>query len=959
MADPHAALLSRAAELAVAEFQAGAATPSVEDILHLEKRWAKLPGASAGGVSLEDAEALLGAEVLADAPLEFVVAQVLGKGARSGVPPVLTKRQFLSLAHVAEVAQGKAFDLVTAEDALRSQELPATHKKRPPAIREAGIDSWQISAAPVQQPGEQDDAEGDYDAAAALATNAPGPLEGGLPEGGPGRLSRATSLTLAAGPLQHGVKALSRQNSFSGAAGEEAGAPLRSARRQLHNLQSNATSYESAVEMHSDAEREEAAAAAAAGSQGQAGRLLSIPPTPEGPGADDTAGAEAGEGEAPPSAKLRKSWESFGSTPKPGADGTPAAGGQQQMNEAVVAAAMAAGMEFMRQLQAAGVAGGNQPSPFHDINPLRAAAAAAAAAAASPALSAPSFAGAAPSTVAPSPEVQSHSGSAGAAAAGAVVPQQLIAQMMARMNLGEDASAEELAAAAAQLQQQALAKQRGAGPQPAASLQGSVGSVPSGSERAQSSQAAAGAAGEAALRKSWNAFKQDAPQYQQAKPQASQQPEQQQEQQPAGSAGTSPQKQPGRMGPPPPVASPAVTRLVAPPVQGIAGWTAMSREDVQRCQAIFAKKGYPAVGGMERHSAMEYFAKLHMERPLFHQAWQAADLGGDGKLDEREFCLFVQLLRGAQKGWPLPARLSADEAAALLGEAPMPAPPAQPPQLHIDAAHMRSVLHGQGQQPAHSRQASMEHEQSVIQDDSDGASSIDSGIAESVSGMSICSRPSAAPRMPGGPFALGRPSATPHRTGLGSVLGGPGHGASATAGAYLPAAATGSAIARLVPYGSDADVAHNLMELTVHSAQIRYRKPLSTPIFSISVRDSLGRLVELPIDTHPGHYRRETATIHSSAIVRLTSQLRKFPPGAVLFVEVKHWKSDKKRFSTLAWSYCPLDRLVDFGAQAARVRSGPVDLPLLKKPVDLTLRRARRLTSRGPDLHIAVRGVAE
>ncbi len=109
---------------------------------------------------------------------------------------------------------------------------------------------------------------------------------------------------------------------------------------------------------------------------------------------------------------------------------------------------------------------------------------------------------------------------------------------------------------------------------------------------------------------------------------------------------------------------------------------------------------------------------------------------------------------------------------------------------------------------------------SLPQDDSDGASSIDSGIAESVSGMSICSRPSAAPRMPGGPYALGRPSATPHRTGLGSVLGGPGHGASATAGAYLPAAATGSAIARLVPYGSDADVAHNLLELTVHSAQV-------------------------------------------------------------------------------------------------------------------------------------------
>jgi hypothetical protein len=37
--------------------------------------------------------------------------------------------------------------------------------------------------------------------------------------------------------------------------------------------------------------------------------------------------------------------------------------------------------------------------------------------------------------------------------------------------------------------------------------------------------------------------------------------------------------------------------------------------------------------------------------------------------------------------------------------------------------------------------------------------------------------------------------------------------------------------------------------------------------------------VELPIDTHPGHYRRETATIHSSAIVKLATQLHHVPPG--------------------------------------------------------------------------------
>jgi hypothetical protein len=47
----------------------------------------------------------------------------------------------------------------------------------------------------------------------------------------------------------------------------------------------------------------------------------------------------------------------------------------------------------------------------------------------------------------------------------------------------------------------------------------------------------------------------------------------------------------------------------------------------------------------------------------------------------------------------------------------------------------------------------------------------------------------------------------------------------------------------------------------------------------VQVRDSQGRLVELPVDTHPGHFRPETCTIHSSAIIRLGVQLQHIPPG--------------------------------------------------------------------------------
>ena len=42
---------------------------------------------------------------------------------------------------------------------------------------------------------------------------------------------------------------------------------------------------------------------------------------------------------------------------------------------------------------------------------------------------------------------------------------------------------------------------------------------------------------------------------------------------------------------------------------------------------------------------------------------------------------------------------------------------------------------------------------------------------------------------------------------------------------------------------------------------------------------SLLPAAQLSASLWPGHYRRETSMIYSSAIVRLTSQLRSIPPG--------------------------------------------------------------------------------
>jgi hypothetical protein len=40
-----------------------------------------------------------------------------------------------------------------------------------------------------------------------------------------------------------------------------------------------------------------------------------------------------------------------------------------------------------------------------------------------------------------------------------------------------------------------------------------------------------------------------------------------------------------------------------------------------------------------------------------------------------------------------------------------------------------------------------------------------------------------------------------------------------------------------------------------------------------------------------------------------------------------------------------------------QVRNGPVDLPLFRKPLDPTLRRTKRLSSRSDGLHLTVRGI--
>lgn len=158
----------------------------------------------------------------------------------------------------------------------------------------------------------------------------------------------------------------------------------------------------------------------------------------------------------------------------------------------------------------------------------------------------------------------------------------------------------------------------------------------------------------------------------------------------------------------------------------------------------------------------------------------------------------------------------------------------------------------------------------------------------------------------------------------------------------------------------EAGIGHCALQLRLRTAALTQKKPVDHAHVSLSVRDPLGRLVELPLESHPGIFRAEAEAVEfGDQVLTLKTGLRSLPPGCRLFLELKQWKADKKRMSTVAWSYVNVDMMVDSGPVCSRVRCGPMVLPLFKKPMDLTVRKCKRLNSRGPGLHVFVRGMEQ
>ncbi|KAG7672210.1 hypothetical protein NADE_000116 [Nannochloris sp. 'desiccata'] len=418
----------------------------------------------------------------------------------------------------------------------------------------------------------------------------------------------------------------------------------------------------------------------------------------------------------------------------------------------------------------------------------------------------------------------------------------------------------------------------------------------------------------------------------------------------------------------------------------------------QRCELAFRNKGYEQTGGLREPDAHRIFERSQLPTSSFRALWHLANTTGAGALDIRQFCLFMHLLKAAVEDKStsnLPDTISQLQAAQLLGDVPIAmlfnsssngnskgvvtfsarATSTMVEPLRLNTARLRAVLH-QEETPrlllARSGTGTTASSATPPAYDSDDDSSfVDSDEEEEEAGNE------AAYGLVGDKYNHGGATPSPVQLGGGGSTKRPGSGGKssaasaptstfAKAGQSIPSLALPAAAVTSLPtcrldraaWEAEAGSGHASLQLCFRTAALMQKKLLDRPFISLSVRDPVGRLVELPQESHPGLYKNDIGCIDfSNQNISLKTPLRSLPPGCLLFLEVKQWKSDKKRFSTVAWAFVNAEMMIDSGPVCSRVRCGPMVLPLFKKPMDTSLQKLKRLNGRGPGLHITVSGV--
>lgn len=396
----------------------------------------------------------------------------------------------------------------------------------------------------------------------------------------------------------------------------------------------------------------------------------------------------------------------------------------------------------------------------------------------------------------------------------------------------------------------------------------------------------------------------------------------------------------------------AYKKLVGPlPGSSILPLTEAER---RKCLESFKTKGYDQSGGMPIRDAIEMYHALETRHVHFSKVWALVDPHTVCKIDERCFCAFIAIVQSVTEqgdAIKLPKSLSDTDISRLVLE-PLPGQTSND-QLRLNLgkafnnedvyeSEMWSAALGDVETP----RTCIESEYSYSDDDSIGGASLVSrmpSIVGSFRSMSFNIKSMLRNVSKVGGRDLDR-KCLAERVG------------------HLPSDARGGLpVSKLdtAVWREQSGPGHDHLHITILSSALGTRREFDQPFVSIELRDKMGRLLELPLDTAPGQQNRDRGTLKFSKQSKtLSSLLKNIPSGSSLFFAIKHWKAKRNKMSTIAWSVVDFEMICDVGNLSCRVREGKLALPLFKKPMDVSRQKAKRLNSRHPCLYIEVKGIS-
>ena len=367
----------------------------------------------------------------------------------------------------------------------------------------------------------------------------------------------------------------------------------------------------------------------------------------------------------------------------------------------------------------------------------------------------------------------------------------------------------------------------------------------------------------------------------------------------------------------------ATQKLIGPVVPG-STLVALTKREKELCLASFEAKGYRNKGGMPIRDAIDMYHKLNTRHVNFSKVWGLVDPETVCMIDEKAFCAFIAITQSiADQGESviLPKKLDSTDISKLILDLPQPGSGSMVDYstnaiqaLHSDTSlptlrldKLKDTLQRRGEGPLvydatfDDLETPRTYCDPISEEESDdGCSTVAASVVSRV--------PSIARSFKSMSFSLKnlirQAIKQQERPLKDESLHIPKLPSRVRASSYKIDRAA---------WEAEVGSGHDVLQLSLKHVALGTTRDFDHPYVSTTLRDSMGRLVEMPIDSHPGTLHRQHGTlVLGDQKFTLATQLGNMPPGCALFFEIKQWKPAKGKMSTVAWTFVDAEMMSTF-----------------------------------------------